>query len=93
MTRLSVPVDALDLKYMARPDKSSQQLSETVRGAVSKQAALLGAARFAVAERGVPSFSSGLAAAKRAASTVASVSVHETTAGTALFPHSLGGVR
>jgi ABC-2 type transport system permease protein len=80
----------VDLKYMARPDKSSQQLSETVRGAVSKRAALLGAARFAVAEQAVPSFDSALASAKRASTTIASVSVHETTAGTALFPHSLG---
>jgi ABC-2 type transport system permease protein len=81
---------AVTLKYMARPDKSSQQLSETVRGAVSKQAALLGAARFAVAEQAAPSFNSALAAAKRAAHTIPSVSVRETTAGTALFPHSLG---
>ena len=47
---------AVTLRYLARPDQSSQQLGETVRGAVARQAALLGAARFAVAQHAVPSF-------------------------------------
>jgi linearmycin/streptolysin S transport system permease protein len=78
------------LRYMARPDQSSQQLGETVRGAVSKQAALLGAARFAVAERSVPSFDAGLAGATRTSPSVPSVSVTQTTAGTAVFSRTLG---
>lgn len=81
---------AVSLRYMARPDKSSQQLSETVQGAVSKQAALLGAARFAVAEKAASSFNGALAVAKGVSSKIPSVSVRETTAGTALFPQSLG---
>jgi ABC-2 type transport system permease protein len=75
---------------MARPDQSSQQLGETVRGAVAQQAALLGAARFAVTERSVSSFSAGLAAAARISPAVPPVAVTETTAGTALFSRTLG---
>ena len=78
------------LRYMARPDQSSQQLGETVRGAVAQQAALLGAARFAVTERSASSFSAGLAAAARVSPAVPSVAVTETTAGTALFSRTLG---
>jgi ABC-2 type transport system permease protein len=78
------------LRYMARPDQSSQQLGETVRGAVAQQAALLGAARFAVTERSASSFSAGLAAAARVSPAVPSVAVSETTAGTALFSRTLG---
>jgi ABC-2 type transport system permease protein len=78
------------LRYMARPDQSSQQLGETVRGAVSQQAALLGAARFAVTEHSAASFSAGLAAARRISPAVPSVSVTQTTAGTTLFSKTLG---
>ncbi|MGO9160498.1 MAG: ABC transporter permease [Streptosporangiaceae bacterium] len=78
------------LRYMARPDQSSQQLGETVRGAVSQQAALLGAARFAAAERSAPNFDTGLAEAARISPTVPSISVTQTTAGTALFSKTLG---
>jgi ABC-2 type transport system permease protein len=78
------------LRYMARPDQSSQQLGETVRGAVSEQAALLGAARFAAAERSAPSFDTGLAEAARISPTVPSISVTQTTAGLALFSKTLG---
>jgi ABC-2 type transport system permease protein len=78
------------LRYMARPDQSSQQLGETVSSAVSKQAALLGAARFAVAERSAPSFDAGLAQATRTSPSVPSVSVTQTTAGTAVFSRTLG---
>jgi ABC-2 type transport system permease protein len=78
------------LRYMARPDQSSQQLGETVRGAVAQQAALLGAARFAVTEHSAASFGSGLAAAGRVSPSVPPVSVSQTTAGTALFPSTLG---
>ncbi|MEA2486224.1 MAG: linearmycin/streptolysin transport system permease protein, partial [Actinomycetota bacterium] len=81
---------AISLSYMARPDKAAQQLAETVRGAVSNQATLLGAARFAVADRPSTSFDRALAIAKRASSTVPSVTVSETTAGTALFSNRLG---
>ena len=78
------------IRYMARPDQSSQQLGETVRGAVAQQAALLGAARFAVTERSASSFSAALAAAARVSPAVPSVAVTETTAGTALFSRTLG---
>ena len=78
------------LRYMARPDQSSQQLGETVQGAVSQQAALLGAARFAVTERSATSFDAGLAEAARISPAVPSISVTQTTAGTALFSKTLG---
>ncbi len=80
----------VNLRYLARPDQTSQQLGETVRGAVARQAALLGAARFAVEQHAAPSFSAGLAQATRISPTVPSVSVTLTTAGTALFSSTLG---
>jgi ABC-2 type transport system permease protein len=82
--------EAVTLRYMGRPDRSAQQLSETVQGAVSKQASLLGAARFAVAEKAAASFGSALATATQASTRIPSVSVRATTAGTALFPNRLG---
>jgi ABC-2 type transport system permease protein len=78
------------VRYLARPDLSSQQLGEAVRGAVARQAALLGAARFAVAQRSAPSFTPALARAEHVAPHLPAVSVTQTTAGTALFPSSLG---
>jgi ABC-2 type transport system permease protein len=78
------------VRYLARPDQSSQQLGETVRGAVAKQAALLGAARFAYAQRSVPSFGAALQRAARILPRIPAVSVTETTAGKAVFPSSLG---
>jgi ABC-2 type transport system permease protein len=78
------------IRYLARPDQSSQQLGETVRGVVARQAALLGAARFAVGERSAPSFAAALARANRVAPHIAAVSVTQTSAGTAVFPSSLG---
>jgi ABC-2 type transport system permease protein len=80
----------VDLRYLARPDQSSQQLGEAVRGVVARQAALLGAARFAVTRHAAPDFGAGLAAATRIAPAVPSVSVTQTTAGTALFSRALG---
>ena len=78
------------LRYMARPDQSSQQVGEVVQAAVSQQSQLLGAARFAVTEHSAPGFSAGLAAASRAEPTVPSLSIAATTAGTSLFPPTLG---
>jgi ABC-2 type transport system permease protein len=78
------------VRFMGRPGQSSQQLSETVRGAVAQQAALIGAARFAVAERAAPSLSAGLAETAGVSPVVPSVSVTSSTAGTALFPKTLG---
>jgi ABC-2 type transport system permease protein len=78
------------LRYLARPDQSSQQLGETVRGAVARQAALLGAARFAVAQHAAPSFGAGLSAATRISPAVPAVSVTQTAAGTTLFSRTLG---
>ena len=73
------------LRYLARPDQSSQQLGETVRGAVARQAALLGAARFAVAQHAAPGFGAGLAEASRVSPSVPAVTVTEASAGTTLF--------
>jgi ABC-2 type transport system permease protein len=81
---------SIALDYRARLDQSSQQLVETVRGAVAKQAALLGAARFAVAERAAANFPAGLAAANAAAATVPAVSVTQTVAGKAQLSATLG---
>jgi ABC-2 type transport system permease protein len=78
------------VRFMARPGQSSQQLGETVRGAVAQQAALIGAARFAVAERAAPSLSAGLTEAAGLSHVVPSVTVTSSTAGTALFPKTLG---
>jgi ABC-2 type transport system permease protein len=78
------------LRYLARPEQSSQQLGETVRGAVAQQAAVLGAARFAVAQHAVPGFNAGLAAATRITPSVPEISVTQTTAGTTLFSRTLG---
>jgi ABC-2 type transport system permease protein len=81
---------AATLRYLARPDQSSQRLGETVRGAVARQAALLGAARFAVVQHVAPSFSVGLARATKISPVVPAVSVTHATAGTALFSRTLG---
>ena len=81
---------AVTLRYLARPDQSSQRLGETVRGAVARQAALLGAARFAVAQHAAPSFGAGLARATRISPAVPAVSVTQATAGAALFSRTLG---
>jgi ABC-2 type transport system permease protein len=81
---------AVAVRYLARPDQSSQQLGETVRGAVSQQAALLGAARFALTQRSAPSFDTGLAEAARIAPKVPPISVTQATAGAALFSKTLG---
>ena len=81
---------AVTLRYLARPDQSSQRLGETVRGAVARQAALLGAARFAVAQHAVRSFGAGLAQATRISPAVPAGSVTQATAGTALFSRTLG---
>ena len=78
------------LRYLARPDQSSQRLGETVRGAVARQAALLGAARFAVAQHAAPGFGAGLAKASRISPAVPAVSVTQVTAGTTLFSRTLG---
>ena len=78
------------IRYLARPDQSSQQLGETVRGAVATQAALLGAARFAVSQHAAPTFGAGLARAAQISPSVPSVTVTEATAGSALFPTTLG---
>jgi ABC-2 type transport system permease protein len=80
----------MSLDYRARVDQSSQQLVETVRGAVAKQATLLGAARFAVAERTVANFPAGLAAANAAAATVPAISVTQTVAGKVQLSATLG---
>jgi ABC-2 type transport system permease protein len=81
---------AVTVRYLARPDQSSQQLGETVQAAVSAQAALLGAARFAVTQRSAPGFNAGLAEAARIAPRSPPLWVTQTTAGTAAFATTLG---
>jgi linearmycin/streptolysin S transport system permease protein len=71
----------VSVAFLSRPGTTSEQLIETVRGAVATQAALLGAARFAESEGAVPSFDAGLAAARRSAPTIPRVSVGQTIAG------------
>jgi len=77
------------INFVARPDRFAQQLSQTIQGVVAKQAELLGAAQFALAENAAPSFDTGLAAAAHAAQLVPAVSVTETTAGSATFSQNV----
>lgn len=78
------------VRYLAQQNQSSEQLGQTVRGAVARQAALLGAALFAAGQHAVPDFSAGLAEATRISPAVPSVSVTQTTAGTTVFSRTLG---
>ncbi len=78
------------VRYLAQENQSSQQLGQTVRGAVARQAALLGAALFAAGQHAVPDFSAGLAEATRISPAIPSVSVTQTTAGTSVFSRTLG---
>jgi ABC-2 type transport system permease protein len=80
----------VELNYLARPDLAGGQLGQAVRGAVAGQAATVGAARFAVAQRAAPSFDSAVSRAKRLLPTVPLVTVGQQTIGKALFPKSLG---
>jgi len=80
----------VELNYLARPGLSSGQLGQAVRGAVAAQAAMLGAARFAVAQRSAASFDSGLSRAKTLLPKIPRVTVAQQTAGSALLPNSLG---
>ena len=76
--------------FLGRPGTTAGQLGETVRSAVAKQAELLGAARFVVAQHLATSFANGLAYARGVSAHVPPVSVRFGTVGTALFPKSLG---
>jgi ABC-2 type transport system permease protein len=80
----------VELSYLARPGLSGGQLGQAVRGAVAVQAAMLSAARFAVAQRSAVSFDSGLSRAKSLLPNVPLVTVVQQTAGSALLPRSLG---
>jgi ABC-2 type transport system permease protein len=81
---------SVQLSYLARLDQSSQQLSQTVQGAVGQQATLLGAAGFALGQRAAPTFTAGLAAARQIAPRIPEVSVTQTVAGKTTFSASLG---
>jgi ABC-2 type transport system permease protein len=78
------------VRFLARPGLAGQRVGEAVRGAVARQATLLGAARFAVAERSAPDFSAGLARARTLAPAVPAVSVTQQVAGTAKFTRTPG---
>jgi ABC-2 type transport system permease protein len=81
---------SVELRYLARPDQNGRELGQTVQGAVSSQAALVGAARFTVAERAASGFDAALAAAQAIAPSVPSVIVTDSTAGKATFSKTLG---
>ena len=81
---------SVDLRYLTRPSQFSQQLGQTVRGAVAKQATLLGAARFAVSQGAAPDLGVGLRRARSLAAAVPAVSVTASTAGTSQFSRSVG---
>jgi linearmycin/streptolysin S transport system permease protein len=78
------------ISYIARPDRFAQQLSQTIQGVVARQAEVLGAAQFALAENSASSFDAGLATAAHTSQLVPAVSVSETTAGTAAFSQPVG---
>jgi ABC-2 type transport system permease protein len=78
------------LQYLARPDQFSQQLGQTVRGAAARQAALAGAALFAVRQHAAPGFDAGLTEATQVSTAVPTVSVTQATAGTSVFSKTLG---
>ena len=80
----------VELNYLARPGLSSGQLAQAVRGAVAAQAAMLSAARFAVAQRSAASFNSGLSRARSLLPKIPLVTVARQTAGSAVLPNSLG---
>jgi len=78
------------VRFLGRPGTTAQQLGQVVRSAVAKQAELLGAARFAVAQHSATSVQTGLSQARGVSAKVPRVSVRLGTVGTALFPKSLG---
>lgn len=78
------------VRYLARPGLAAQRVGEAANGVVARQVTLLGAARFAVAERSAADFSAGLAQAHRAAPAVPLVSVTQRVVGTALFSRTPG---
>jgi ABC-2 type transport system permease protein len=81
--------ERVDLRYLARPDESGQQLRIAVGAVVSEQAAVLRAARFTARETG-GSFDAGLDAVDAVGPGVAPLAVRTSTVGEELFPESLG---
>ncbi len=67
--------------YVARPGTAEQQGEELILSAVDRQAMLIGAARFAVAQHTAPDISAGLGQARRVAPEVPAVSVRQESAG------------
>jgi linearmycin/streptolysin S transport system permease protein len=78
-----------ELSYVARPGVAGQQLGQEVRSVVDRQATLLGAARFAVAQHVAPNISAGLTQVRRIAPVVPAVSVRQESAGKTLFPQAV----
>jgi ABC-2 type transport system permease protein len=78
------------IDYIARPVGLAQRLSETIRGVVARQAALLGAAQFAEADGSASNFDSALATATQTSGAVPSISVTETIAGKSAFSQTVG---
>lgn len=77
------------LRYLARPDESGQQVGITVRAVVGEQAAVLAAAGFAAEQTGAP-FGQTLDTAEQLATGLPAVTVQASTVGEALFPEDLG---
>jgi len=78
------------LRYIARPGQAAQQIGEVIRQSAGTQAALLGAARFAVAQHAASGFGPALDRARQLAPRIPLVSVTQTSAGKAEFPRALG---
>ena len=78
------------LRYIARPGVTSAQIGQLVRGAVDKQAALLGAARFALTQHAASSFGAALDRATQLSPSVPPITISQTVAGKAKLPPTLG---
>jgi ABC-2 type transport system permease protein len=77
------------VEYLSRADRSAQQVAMIVRGVVDSQAARVQVARI-LGDRLGGDLAGNLARTDAAAVTVRQITVHSTTAGTALFPEDLG---
>jgi ABC-2 type transport system permease protein len=76
--------------FITRPVGLAQQLTQTFRGVVARQSALLGAAQFAVSDGAATNFDTGLASATQTSGAIPSISVTETIAGKAAFSRNVG---
>ncbi len=87
-TQVEQGADA-QVEYLSRADRSAQQVAMIVRGVVDSQAARVRVARI-LGDRLGGDLGGNLERTDAAAVTVRRVTVHSSTAGTALFPQDLG---